>query len=161
MINEKYGIAICETLHYLKGINQNDLNKIPGKFMEFLNNNCLKDYKCDFDYSKPLKDLKISDEARGLIAMICMNYWCVSNEQKDKFKKHLIENEIKFQEDLREKYNPNDIFKNRNITTKDNDISQEIQEQLKEEYNRNLPLEVQKQNIFQRLLRFIKKLIHK
>ena len=44
-------------------------------------------------------------------------------------------------------------------TTKDNDISQDIQEQLNEEYNKNLPMEVQKQNIFQRLLSFIKKLI--
>lgn len=113
MINEKYGIAICETLHYLNGINQKDLNKIPRKFMQFLNDNCLKDYKCNFDYTKPLKELNISDEARGLIAMICLNYWCINEEEREKFKKHLTENEMKFQEELREKYNPDNLFKNK------------------------------------------------
>ena len=35
MVNEKYAIAMAETLHYLKGINQNDIDKIPSKFMKF------------------------------------------------------------------------------------------------------------------------------
>lgn len=111
MVNERYGIAMCETLQYLKGINQSDLNKIPSKFMQFLNDNCLKDYECNFDYTKPLKELNISDEARGLIAMICLNYWCVNDEQKERFKKHLTENEMRFQEELRQKYNPDNLFK--------------------------------------------------
>lgn len=42
MVNEKYSIAMCETLRYLKGINQDDLNKIPSKFIKFLNDNSSK-----------------------------------------------------------------------------------------------------------------------
>lgn len=113
MVNEKYGIAMCETLQYLKGINQNDLDKIPCKFIQFLKDNCLKDYECDFDYTKPLKELNISDEAKGLIAMICLNYWCTNDEQRERFKKHLTENELKYQEKLRKKYNPDNLFKNK------------------------------------------------
>ena len=41
-----------------------------------------------------------------------------------------------------------------------NDITQNVQEKLNEEYNKNLPMEVQKQNIFRRLLGFIKDLLH-
>ena len=67
MINEKYGIAICETLHYLNGINQKDLNKIPRKFMQFLNDNCLKDYKCNFDYTKPLKECHFAPFPQELV----------------------------------------------------------------------------------------------
>ena len=114
MVNERYAVAMSETLYYLKGINQNDLDRIPNKFIQFLNDNCLIDYKCNFDYTKPLKELDISNEARGLIAMICLNYWCTNEEQKEVFKKHLTENELKYQEELRKKYNPNDLFKNRN-----------------------------------------------
>ena len=113
MVNEKYGIAMCETLQYLKGINQNDLDKIPCKFIQFLKDNCLKDYECDFDYTKPVKELNISDEAKGLIAMICLNYWCTNDEQRERFKKHLTENELKYQEKLRKKYNPDNLFKNK------------------------------------------------
>ena len=104
---------MCETLQYLKGINQEDLNKIPSKFIKFLNDNCSKNYECDFDYNKPLKELNISEEARGIIAMICLNYWCITDEQKEKFKSHLTKNELKFQEEVRRKYNPDNLFKNK------------------------------------------------
>ena len=120
MVNERYAIAMSETLHYLKGINQNDLDRIPNKFIQFLNDNCLIDYECNFDYTKPLKELDISNEARGLIAMICLNYWCTNEEQKEIFKKHLTENELKYQEELRKKYNSDDIFNNKPNYVKEN-----------------------------------------
>lgn len=113
MVNEKYSIAMCETLRYLKGINQDDLNKIPSKFIKFLNDNSSKNYECDFDYTKPLKELNISEETRGIIAMICLNYWCITDEQKEKFKSHLTKNELKFQKEMRRKYNPDNLFKNK------------------------------------------------
>lgn len=113
MVNEKYSIAMCETLRYLKGINQDDLNKIPSKFIKFLNDNSSKNYECDFDYTKPLKELNISEEARGIIAMICLNYWCITDEQKEKFKSHLTKNELKFQKEMRRKYNPDNLFNNK------------------------------------------------
>ena len=104
---------MCETLRYLKGINQDDLNKIPSKFIKFLNDNSSKNYECDFDYTKPLKELNISEEARGIIAMICLNYWCITDEQKEKFKSHLTKNELKFQKEMRRKYNPDNLFNNK------------------------------------------------
>ena len=113
MVNEKYSIAMCETLRYLKGINQDDLNKIPSKFIKFLSDNSSKNYECDFDYTKPLKEINISEEARGIIAMICLNYWCITDEQKEKFKSHLTKNELKFQKEMRRKYNPDNLFKNK------------------------------------------------
>lgn len=45
--------------------------------------------------------------------MICLNYWCITDEQKEKFKSHLTENEMKFQEEMRRKYNPDNLFKNK------------------------------------------------
>lgn len=128
MVNERYAIAMSETLHYLKGINQNDLDIIPNKFIQFLNDNCSMDYKCNFDYTKPLKELDISNEARGLIAMICLNYWCTDEEQKEMFKKHLTENELKYQEELRKQYNSDDIFNNKPNYVKESIKKSNIQE---------------------------------
>lgn len=128
MVNERYAVAMSETLHYLKGINQNDLDRIPNKFIQFLNDNCLIDYECNFDYTKPLKELDISNEARGLIAMICLNYWCTNEEQKEIFKKHLTENELKYQEELRKKYNPDNIFNNKPNYVKESIKESSIQE---------------------------------
>ena len=33
MVNEKYSIAMVKALYYLKGINQNDINKISQTFI--------------------------------------------------------------------------------------------------------------------------------
>lgn len=113
MVNERYAIAMTETLHYLKGVRQNDLDKIPNKFMTFLKDNACKDYKCEFDYTRPLGKLNLKNETRGLIAMICLNYWCETEEERNNFRKHLDENEKRYQEELREKYNPDNLFKNK------------------------------------------------
>lgn len=152
MVNEKYGIAMCETLQYLKGINQNDLDKIPCKFIQFLKDNCLKDYECDFDYTKPLKELNISDEAKGLIAMICLNYWCTNDEQRERFKMHLTENELKYQEKLRKKYNPDNLFKNK--VEKIN-----VEETIKKDNIELIEYKEPKwyQNIFDRIMNIFKK----
>ena len=113
MIDKRYSIAMSETLHYLKGINQRDLNKIPNKFMLFLKENASNSYSCNFDYNKPLKELKLTDEAKGLIALICLNYWCETEEQKIKFRNHLNVNEQAYQKEMEEKYSVDNLFKNK------------------------------------------------
>ena len=79
--------------------------------------------------------------------MICLNYWCESEEQKHNFIKHLNENEIRYQEELREKYNPDNIFKNK-------------KEEIVVE-NTNLPVEIKKETFFKKLISFIKGLFNK
>ncbi len=152
MVNERYGIAITETLHYLKGINQEDINKIPNKFMIFLKENALNNYSCNFDYNKPLKELNLTNEAKGLIAMICLNYWCETEEQKMKFRNHLSKNEQHYQEELRKKYNIDDIFKKKEISNNVETSSENINK---------LPIRVENENIFKRLLNSIMKFFNK
>ena len=110
MVSTKYANAITEVLHYLKGIREEDVNKIPKKIMNFFEENASKEYICDFDYTKPLKDLNITDEAKGIITYICYSYWCETEENKTVLLKKLNENTRIFQQELKEKY-PNDVFK--------------------------------------------------
>lgn len=110
MVSTKYANAMKEVLHYLKGIREEDVNKIPKKIMNFLEENASKEYICDFDYTKPLKDLNITDEAKGIITYICYSYWCETEENKTVLLKKLNENTRIFQQELKEKY-PNDVFK--------------------------------------------------
>ena len=118
MVREKYANAMSEVLHYLKGVRKEDKDKIPKKLIEFLEANASKEYICSFDYTKPLKELKLLDETRGFIGIICFNYWCDTEEKKNQFKNRMCENENIYQEELREKYDPDNIFKNKNNTTK-------------------------------------------
>ena len=146
MVNKRYSKAMAETLHYLKGINENDIKKIPNKFIKFLEENALQNYKCDFDYNQPLKELKVMDETRGLISMICLNYWCETEEEKDNFIEHLNKNEKQYQEKLRKKYEVYEIFKKKELV---------------EKINKNILLiESEKLNILKKILKFLMNLFH-
>ena len=152
MINRRYSIAMSETLHYLKGINQDDIDKIPNKFMLFLKENADDNYSCNFDYNKPLKELNLTKEAKGIIAMICLNYWCETDEQKIKFRNHLNANEQVYQEELRKKYNVDDIFKKKDISSN--------MEAEPENINK-LSIKVKSENIFKRLFDCVLKFFNK
>lgn len=116
MVSVKNANAMAEFVYYLKGIRQEDINKIPQKLLQYLKENASKEYKCDFDYNKPLNELNLLEETRGIIGMICYNYWCVDEIQKKKYLDKLSKNEQKYQERLREKYNPDNLFKNNKNT---------------------------------------------
>lgn len=153
MVNEKYGIAMAETLHYLKGISQDDINKIPDNFITFLKNNASQNYECKFDYTRPLKELNLKNETRGLIAMICLNYWCETEDQKNSFIEHLNKNEKKYQEELRKEYNIDDIFKKKEFIPKVEKTTENIDK------NR-LPVQAERENIFKRVFNRIMKIFH-
>ncbi len=106
----KYEIAIVEVLHYLKGIAKEDIEKIPPKFINYLKSHADPNYVCQFDYTKPLNELKLHPETKGLLALICLNYWCTTEEEKKLFLARLSENEQKHLEQL---------YKNNNIFNKD------------------------------------------
>lgn len=145
MIDVKNANAVSEVLHYLKGINQVDIDKLPNKLINFLEENASKDYICDFDYTKPLSELDVLDETKGLLGLICLNYWCETEEEKAEFRQKLNENENQYQKELREKYNPDDIFKN--------DIVAEVQTS---SVATELPSSIQKENIFIRIINWFK-----
>ena len=113
MVNVQYANAMAETLHYLKGIRKEDIDKIPKSFIKFLEENASKEYICNFDYHIPLKELNLLDETKGIIGTICLNYWCNTQEQKQAYLKRLNESEMKFEEEIREKYNPDNLFKDK------------------------------------------------
>ncbi|MBR2786441.1 MAG: hypothetical protein IKD76_02975 [Clostridia bacterium] len=114
MISVKSQNAMAEVLWYLKGIKEDDINKIPKDIINFIKQNASKEYNCTFNYNKPLKELNLLDESRGIIAMLCYKYWCTTKEQKEMYLKKLNNNEANYQMKMNEKYNSNNLFKNNN-----------------------------------------------
>lgn len=56
--------------------------KIPKKLVDFFERNKAKDYVFDIDFSKALKEQKFSEKTLPLLAMINLNYWCETPEEK-------------------------------------------------------------------------------
>lgn len=45
--------------------------------------------------------------------MLNLQYWCKAENEKERLKSVYAENERKYQDELREKYNPDNLFKNK------------------------------------------------
>lgn len=119
MISVKSQNAMAEVIWYLNGIKEDDIDKIPKKIINFIKENASKDYKCTFDYNRPLKELNLLDDTRGIIGMLCYKYWCTTKEQKEMYIKKLNSNEKNYQNKINEKYNPDNLFKNINRRVED------------------------------------------
>ena len=114
MKKDEYSIAYAEVLHYLKGIRKKQIMLIPKGLIEYFKVNKSQTYKCNFDYNKPLNEIEISNKAKGIIGMICLNYWSNSNNEKKIFLEKIEENEKIYQKELNEKYSYDNIFKKSN-----------------------------------------------
>ncbi len=113
MVTQEYSEAISETLEILSHTKKSDVDKIPKKFMKFLKENASTTYKNKFDGIKRIQDMKLNEKTIGILSIINKRYWC-DEEQRKEFEKNLKDNEFKYQQDLRKKYNPDSIFKNEN-----------------------------------------------
>ena len=110
------------------------------------------DYKPTIDVNTPLIQQNLKRETIVLLAILNINYWCENEEEKQFFLNELAKNEDE-KKKLEEKYNPDNLFKNKN----NNDISID---KIVEPQNISM-VEYKKQGIFKRILdkitRFFKK----
>ena len=108
--------------------------------------NASEDYVVNFDHSKPISELNIKEKTKEILGTIYINWWC-DNNQKEQYKKQIDEQEKREQEELREKYNPNNIFENKKIVQ----ISNEMQEEINSK-NEALAIVNNKESIFKRII---------
>lgn len=115
--------------------------KLPKKLLNIINSLYDEKFKIKINPNIELKKQNFTENTKNIIAVLKYNYWCKNDEEKENLARMFKENEDKYQEDLREKYNPDNIFKNRkNEDTESN----------------NLPVVIKKENLFIRALNFIK-----
>ena len=117
MVTKEFTEASAEINEILKYLPKEEVEKIPSKLREFFKEVSRKDYVTNINPNMPLDKQQIKEKTKDIIALIYRNYWCSEEERKELDQK-LIENDRKFEEELREKYNPDNIFKNNVTTTK-------------------------------------------
>ena len=110
MVSTEYSEAIVEVLDILQYSDDHIIERIPKKLIEFWKENKSTTYKPNLDHSKPINEMNLKDKTKALITMIYLNYLC-DETQKENTQLILRNNEEKYQKELREKYNPDNIFK--------------------------------------------------
>lgn len=157
-MEDNYSKAYKEIVEILKYVPEESVNKIPKEMRDMFEAEQLKTYDFQIDTTKSFEEQELLEETKAILANIFRDYWATDYQKARIIEKENQDRE-EWEKQKREKYNSNDIFKNRNTTTNDNNISQDIQEQLNEEYNKNLPMEV-KETFYKKIINFFKKLFH-
>lgn len=149
-MNDVYKEAFAEVLEVIKHSNKNIKNKIPRKFITFLKNNKDKNYNVNINFYNKTWETTVKSETRAILALIYRDY-IVSPEERKKLLLQEKEENLKIEAELREKYNPNDIFK-KNIRIKNN-----YQENTENHAN-SIPCEYE-ESIFTKIKNFIFKIL--
>lgn len=117
-MKEEYREAFSEVNQIFDLMPSGLLDKIPNKFKELIKENKSNNYNPNIQES--FENCKLKDETHIILALIYRDFLC--NEQE---KQELLIRDAKrlqeFEDELREKYNPDNIFKNRRSSTNDFD----------------------------------------
>ena len=113
----EYSEAAVEVLDILDHTEQQALNKIPKSFIKFLVNIASTDYIVNLDHSKTIGEMNVNEKTKEILGAIYINWWCDAQE-KEQYKKKIAELEKQHQQEVREKYNPDNIFRKQNQTAK-------------------------------------------
>ena len=137
---------LVEVNEILLHLSEEDITKIPEEVILNVRNKMDKDYVWKYDENKELSEQELEKDTIAILSYINLEY-LLNEEQKKLMNEIYKNNEIKFQKELQEKYNLDNIFKNK-----------------KEEIvieNTNLPVEIKKESLLKRIVDFIKNLISK
>lgn len=137
-ISQEQSYAYAELLEILSFTDVNLVSKIPYKLMHIFQKYASTSYKKHLDINLPLEDQDISRKTATLVTLLTLNYWCDSDEEKNEIKSLLNENQKIKEQELKEKYNPDNLFKNNNSYQTSNVI--ENSNTVNEEYS-DLPMD--------------------
>lgn len=147
---EDYRKAFKEVLVILKYIPITEYEKIPVEIIENLKNKADNTYEFTLDFGKNLNEQNISEITKAMLENFYRDYWVTDVEKQKILEEEHTERE-EIEEEKRQKYNPDDIFKNQKIT-----------QESTENKAPNLDLiEIKEKNIFEKILEKIKNLFKK
>lgn len=113
MISEEKRKIFSEIDAFLNVLEEKERNKVPKKLREMYKREKLEGYNPQYDLRRPIQEQNMKRETIAMIGLLHLNYWCENEEEKNKLREIFRKNEQKYQEELREKYNTNDLFKKR------------------------------------------------
>lgn len=108
--------AYVEVLEILDNMDIYYKEKVPLNIIRHFKDNASKEYKFNIDLFKPLEEQKLKDITKNVLAMLNLNYWCETEEEKKEWAEIYARNQ-KNQEKLQEKYNLDDVFNKRKEQT--------------------------------------------
>ncbi|MDO5555592.1 MAG: hypothetical protein Q4G09_02760 [Clostridia bacterium] len=123
------------------------VEKIPKRMRELFKNEKLNGYEPTINAKIPLDEQNLQRKTLSILAMLNINYWCEDENEKKELIALYAENDKKREEELRKKYNPDNLFMKREQIIENNEVKQE----------KTQLIEYKEQNIFKRIINRIMK----
>lgn len=108
-----YANAYKEVLIVINNLSKEDYEKIPEKYIEYLENNCNEDYKFEYDTSKSFNEQELLDDTKYILFGLFEKFGA-TEQQKEKIKAFKANYTNRLELQKREKYNYDNLFKNNN-----------------------------------------------
>ena len=141
-MEDNYKKAYKEIIEVLKYVPKENVDQIPKEMLEMFEDEQDKEYVFKVDTTKPFEEQKLLEETKAIFSNIFRDYWA-----NDYQKKKIIEKEnadrIEWEKEKYVKYNPKNLFKNRQKNFNNQNINNKI--------NVDLPI-VKKENLFKNLI---------
>lgn len=109
-MREEYLKAFSEVEQIIKLMPESLQNKIPNRFKNIISTEKLQAYIPNI--KEPFEECSIMEETKIILAVIYRDFLC-SEEEKKEIKLKDSQKLKEYEKELREKYNPDDIFKNK------------------------------------------------
>ena len=143
--------AYTEVLLILSYMEQKYIDMIPKKILELFNEEKDKNYQPNINPNISLAEQNLQRKTLALLAMLNLNYWCKDENEKQEMLKMYSENDKKIEAEMRERYNPDNLFKKREKVEQKDEAKEECTE----------IIEYKEQNIFKKILNRIMKFFKK
>lgn len=87
--------------------------KIPSKLLQLFENNKSENYTSHINPNIPIKEQSLNEDTLTLIAILNLKYWCEDENERQRLTTIYKNNEDLYQEELKERFNSNNIFKSK------------------------------------------------
>ncbi|MGN1297350.1 MAG: hypothetical protein ACI4VH_02815 [Clostridia bacterium] len=121
-MEDKYSKALKEVYVILENSEEKIKRKIPENFKLFVSKNMDKEYIPNINFNNEAWEDTIMEETQQILAVIYRDY-LVTKEEREELLKEESEEEKRMEQELREKYNPDNIFKEHKEKNRSNDTN--------------------------------------
>lgn len=141
--------AFSEVFEIINHMEENLKLKIPNKFIELIKENRNLTYKPNIDFTKSINDQILLKETRIILSLIYRDYICDADKKKELLEKDAKEIQ-KYEEIIREKYDPEKVLQKRNEVNKNKKEASNISKQ------QEISVVKYKHSFFNKLINIIK-----
>lgn len=150
-MKQEYKQAFTEVYEIFKLMPKELLSRIPNKFIEMIEEERDKEYYPKIQ--EPIENQKLKNETIIILGLIYRDFLCDAEEKKrlqEKDAREMQKVQQEIEREMREKYNPDNIFKNRQTTKQETTSTSNYQTQHTE------MIKYQEQKWYQKIFNIIK-----